>query len=330
MQTLIKNTKAYRLLRAERQANRFSHAYLVILDDARNLRSALKEFAKLFFDCEDERTEREKIIAKRIDEESFLDCLVYPDPDKKFVVEDAEKLMEECVLKPVESDKRVFLIADFAQANPTSQNKLLKILEEPPENTVFLLGATTPFSVLNTVLSRVAKLEVLPFLESEIAGALYRIYGNAYSETDYALCSATCAGSLGTAQAMLEDGDYKTLIDDAFALCLCTGDKLPSLIKRIGETKHKKELLFLLRVIYRDALLCKSVPTSQRSLMLKAKKDKVEQVAQKYETSALLFAQNELTKAEEQLFFNAYYPQCLEVLLSNILLNNAKQKRKGK
>ena len=103
---------------------------------------------------------------------------------------------------------------------------------------------------------------------------------------------------------------------------------MPSLIKRIGETKHKKELLFLLRVIYRDALLCKSVALQTNAILLKAKKDKVEQVAQKYETAALLFAQNELNKAEEQLFFNAYYPQCLEVLLSNILLNNAKQKRK--
>ena len=329
MQTLIKNTQAYRLLEAERNNNRFSHAYLLLMDDARNLRSALKTFAKLFFHCDNPQTEREKIIAGRIDEENFSDCLIYPDVDKKFVVDDAERVAEESLLKPVESDKKLFLIADFAEANAVSQNKLLKILEEPPQNVVFLLGATTPFSVLPTVLSRVAKLEILPFNEDELVSALSRIYPNgAYTKTDLQLCAATSGGSLGTAQTMLEGGEYKTLIEEAFALSLCTGATLPPLIKKTGETKRKKELLFLLRVIYRDALLYKTLPSKSSRLLLKSKLDDIKAVADKYETEALLFAQKELSKAEQQVFFNAYFPQCLEVTLSNVLFFNAKQKRR--
>ena len=49
MQTLIQTSKAYRLVKTERQENRLSHTYLLLYDDARNLRFALKEFAKIFF-----------------------------------------------------------------------------------------------------------------------------------------------------------------------------------------------------------------------------------------------------------------------------------------
>ena len=331
MQTLIKNTQAYRLFKAERDQNRFSHAYLLLMDDSRNLRATLKTFAKLVFCCDEPTTEKEKTLAKRIDEETFTDCLFYPDKDEKFVVDDAERLAEECVLKPVESDKKLFLVSDFANANAASQNKLLKLLEEPPEGVIFLLGATSVFPVLSTVLSRVSKLEILPFSQKQVVSALSRSYENsAYAKIDFELCAAASGGSVGAAQNMLEGGEYKSLVDDAFSLCLSTGAVLPPLVKRIGETKRKKELLFLLRLIYRDALLIKTQPNATNALLLRSKYASLNAVAEKYEPSALLFAQQELSKAERELFFNAYFPQCLEVLISNILLFNAKQKRKNK
>ncbi len=331
MQTLIQNTQAYRLLKAECVNHRYSHAYLLLFDDARNLRSALKSFAKLFFHCDEPQTDREKTLARRIDEENFSDCLIYPDVDKKFVVDDAERLLEESTLKPVESDKRLFLIADFAEANTASQNKLLKLLEEPPENAVFLLGATTPFSVLQTVRSRAVELEIQPFTQTQLVSALNRIYQNAgFAQTDLALCAIASGGSLGVAQTFLEGGDYKTLVNEAFSLCLCTGATLPALIKKTGETKRKKELLFLLRAIYRDALIYKTLPAQKSAILLQSEQENIRAVAEKYQAGALLFAQQELSKAEQQVFFNAYFPQCLEVLVSNILLFNAKQKRKLK
>ncbi len=329
MQALIKNTQAYRLLKAECKNNRFSHAYLLVMDDSRNLREALKSFAKLFFSCDEPATERQKIVSDRIDAENFSDCLFFPDADKKFVVDDAERVTEESLLKPVESDKKVFVITDFAEANPASQNKLLKLLEEPPENVVFLLGATTVFPVLPTVLSRVEKLEILPFDGKQIVTALSRIYADKpYSVSDFELVSAASGGSLGAAQNMLEGGDYKALIDDAFSLCLCTGATLPPLVKKIGETKRKKELLFLLRVILRDALVWKSVKSGKANLLLSVEKSRIEKVAEKYLAASLVFAQKRISDAEREVFFNANFPQCLEVLISEILLQNAKNKKR--
>ena len=326
MQTLIKASRAYRLLQTEIQANRHSHAYLVEMDDPRNLRETLKLFAKLFFGCDKERTEREQTLARRIDEEQFSDCLFYPDPDKKFMVDDAERLMEEATLKPVEADKKVFVICDFADANTASQNKLLKLLEEPPENVVFLLGATTSYPVLSTVLSRVAKLEIPPFSEREIVSAMQRMYKDKYTQKDMEVCAVACGGSLGSAQTMLEGGDFKILLDDAFSLCLATGATLPPIVKKVGETPHKKQLLFLLRLIYRDATVLKT--QNANSLLLRLEQDRIQRVADKYLLSSLLHAQSVITQAEKDLAFSAVYPQLLEITLSKILLQNAKNIRK--
>lgn len=329
MQTLIKNTQAYRLLKAEAEKNRLSHAYLLLLDDKRNLKSALKTFAKILFGCDD--TPRGVRIGERIEKETFCDCLFFPNEDKKFTVEDAERLTEECMLRPIEGDLKVFIISDFADANVPSQNKLLKLLEEPPEGVIFLLGATTSFPVLSTVLSRVSKLEVPPFTEREVHEALARIYADtSYTDRDFSLCAVASGGSVGEAQNTLEGGDYRALVDEAFALLLSDKSALPTLIKKTGETKHKKELLYLLRVIFRDALLQKSLSrANDKHTLLVVEKERLGQVAKRFTASTLLFAQNELSKAELQTFFNATFPQCLELLIAKITEKDAENRALG-
>lgn len=176
MRQLIQSTHAYRLLKAERAENRLNHSYLLVFDDARNLRSALKEFAKLFFLTPEEaaaeageahrsfsshaRTER---IDALIDEESFADCIILPEDGKKFSVEDAEKIREESALKPVEGDKKLFVIGDFAEATVQAQNKLLKLLEEPPKDVHFLLGATVTFPCSRRCFRARSNWKSLPF-----------------------------------------------------------------------------------------------------------------------------------------------------------------------
>ena len=321
---LLKNTQAYRLLQKECAENTYSHAYLLLFDDGKNLRFALKEFAKILFSCEDTENwskdlQEKQRIAKLIDKDGFSDCLIYPADGKKISVEDAEKIREESLLSPIEGDKKVFIVGDFSEANVQTQNKLLKLLEEPPKGIVFLLGATTVFSVLSTVLSRTKKLEILPFDVKDVADALRRIYGEKYDASTLEICAAASGGILGEAQNILEGGYYKTLIESAFALCLAEPSKLPAIIRSVGETKNKKELLSLLRLIFRDALLVKTDKAAcRKSVLLRSEKSRIEEVAQKYTLSALLHAQEELSKAELQVQFNAVFPQCIQLCIANI------------
>ena len=317
MEELLKSTQAYRLLEKECAENTCSHAYLLLINDSKNIRFALKTFAKLFFFNENIRENERR--DKLIDEESFSDCLFFPSDGKKLTVEDAEKIREESLLSPIEGKRKVFLLADFAEANPQTQNKLLKLLEEPPKNVIFLLGATTAFPVLTTVVSRTKRLEILPFSIEDVTTCLARIYENRHTMDELKLCAAASGGVVGEAQNMLEGGYYKTLLENAFSLALSEEYRLPQMIKTIGETKYKKEFLALLRLIFRDALLIKmNGHPYRKSLMLNSEKIKIQEVAMKYSLSALLYAQEAISKAELEVQFNAIFSQCIEICMAKI------------
>ncbi len=323
MQTLLKNTQAYKLLQAEAKSNRCGHAYLLLFEDARNLRIALKTFAKLLFGCFDETpTRANQRISDLIDAESFSDCLFFPSEGKKLSVEDAEKIQEECTLNPVEGNKKVFILSDFADANVQTQNKLLKLLEEPPTGVAFLLGATSVFPVLPTVLSRTKKLEILPFTAEEVTRCLTRIYGEKFPSATLALCAATSGGIVGEAQNLLEGGYYGNLISEGFQLVHATPETLPKVIKQVGETKYKKEFLSVLRIIFRDALLVKTQENYTKNLLLGSEKERLLITANRYSVSALIYAQEALSKAELQVKFNAIFPQCIELCFANIFEKN--------
>lgn len=324
MQALLKKTRAYGLIKREEARGELSHAYLLLLDDARNLKSALKTFIKPFFGCSEEANFAQKRQSDLIENETFTDCLFFPENGKRFTVEDAEKITEESTLKPVEGEKKAFVISDFDGATPAAQNKLLKLLEEPPEGVVFLLGACTAYPVLSTVLSRVKTLDIPPFETKDVQDCLARNYGGRYEMNDYELCAAASGGSLGAAQDMLDSGAYKELVGDAFSLCLSTPATLPIAVKKVGDTKRKKELLSLLRIVYRDALLFKTASLKAggasltRQISLKSENSRLQTLAKNHSLSALVFAQEAISKAEKEITFNAYFPQCLELLLASV------------
>ncbi len=319
MERLLRETSAYQLLKKEGESSGFSHAYLLVFDDARFLRAAMKAFAKVLLFCDTPPTSREKRIANLIDEESFCDCLIYPAEGKKLVVEDAEKILEECALAPVEGDTKVFLLGDFAEANAQTQNKLLKLLEEPPKGVIFLLGATSAFPVLPTVLSRAKRLEINGFSPQEITACLSRIYGARYDTETLSLCAAASGGSVGDACNIVEGGYYTALLEGAFSLALAPEYKLPLVVKDVGETPRKRELLTLLRLIFRDALLLKS---GKSGLLLPHQRERVAEVATHYGIESLLFAQEALSEAEKEVKFNAVFSQCMQICIAKIRAKN--------
>ncbi|MDD5090772.1 MAG: hypothetical protein PHQ23_07620 [Candidatus Wallbacteria bacterium] len=78
-------------------------------------------------------------------------------------IDDARKIKEFILLKPIDSRGRVVLIDRADALSLEAQNALLKVLEEPPERTCFLLCCRNPDYLLPTIRSRIASLRpVLP------------------------------------------------------------------------------------------------------------------------------------------------------------------------
>ncbi len=94
-------------------------------------------------------------------------------------------------------------------------NKLLKLVEEPPEKTLFLFISHQPQKVLQTIFSRCQSLRVPPLSPEEVAAALAALgYGAGSAQTlgqakgDAAAEQArVCGGSIGAALYALRSGD---------------------------------------------------------------------------------------------------------------------------
>ena len=85
------------------------------------------------------------------------DLLLYdPDEDKDIYKKDSVRLLRaELYRTPVEASRKVAVLHLAERISAEGQNLLLKIIEEPPADTFFVLTAQNRYRLLPTVLSRV-------------------------------------------------------------------------------------------------------------------------------------------------------------------------------
>ncbi|CAM3706784.1 putative DNA polymerase III, delta subunit [Flavobacterium saliperosum S13] len=87
-------------------------------------------------------------------------------------VDEAQEIMKSLSLKAYEGGYKVMIIWMADKMNTATANKLLKLLEEPPQKTVFLLVTENQDDIMQTILSRCQVLEFQGLPESVIADAL--------------------------------------------------------------------------------------------------------------------------------------------------------------
>ncbi len=69
-------------------------------------------------------------------------------------VEDARNILEKIQFVPVNGKYKIYIIDEVHMLTTEAFNTLLKTLEEPPENVIFILATTEPHKVLETIISR--------------------------------------------------------------------------------------------------------------------------------------------------------------------------------
>lgn len=69
-------------------------------------------------------------------------------------VEDAQNILEKIQYVPVNGKYKIYIIDEVHMLSNTAFNALLKTLEEPPENVIFILATTEVHKVLDTIKSR--------------------------------------------------------------------------------------------------------------------------------------------------------------------------------
>jgi DNA polymerase III subunit delta' len=96
----------------------------------------------------------------------WYDCIGIENKQGLINRKESESIIRKMNLKPFESDYKFLIIWLAEKMNTTSANMLLKLMEEPPEKTFFLLVCEDPEQLLVTISSR-AQIVKLPGVDGE-------------------------------------------------------------------------------------------------------------------------------------------------------------------
>lgn len=90
---------------------------------------------------------------------------------------ESDEIVRKLSLKSSEGGYKIMIIWLPEKMHPVCANKLLKLLEEPPAQTVFLLVSEAPDVILQTILSRTQRFNIRKLDEADISAALQQQYG---------------------------------------------------------------------------------------------------------------------------------------------------------
>lgn len=119
-----------------------------------------------------------------------------PNDKGNIKIDPVRELVDRSAYRPFEGRRRVSIIDQADGLERSAQNALLKVLEEPPSGSVFMLVTAHPDLLLPTVRSRCPQLRFRPLTEGEVAEALRR---RGRSDTEAHAVAALADGSIGRA-----------------------------------------------------------------------------------------------------------------------------------
>ena len=129
---------------------------------------------------------------------------------------EAGQIQRKLALKAAMGGKKAMVVWLPEKMNAECANKLLKLIEEPPAGTHFLLVSNEPGKILPTILSRTQRIEMKGIPDSDIAEALAR----QHPDEDTAALARTAAGSYTAALKALDANRDSLLFLDLFIMLM--------------------------------------------------------------------------------------------------------------
>ncbi len=156
-------------------------------------------------------------------------------------VKEIRALKQDAYLRPNDGARKVYLIHEADTMTPEAQDALLKILEEPPAFTVFLLLCYNEKMMLETVRSRCVRLTLAP-LDNEEMTALLKERFPRYGQDELAKIVSQARGIAGRALIPHEDGPAEECSMRILSAA-AAGDELGIAEGMIAIEKSKREEL---------------------------------------------------------------------------------------
>ena len=122
--------------------------------------------------------------------------------EQQIKIKSIQELQRWLYLKPLESNKKIFVVNDAHKMNEESSNRFLKSFEEPPEDSIIILITHNPAMILPTIQSRAVIVNFKPLDEKTIEEILMGEKG--LSPENASFIARLSGGSLSKAKALTE------------------------------------------------------------------------------------------------------------------------------
>ena len=203
-----------KLLESDLAEKNLAHAYLFSGPKGVGKFTAAKIMAHIL-QCENEYCHT-CAVCNEIEKGYHSDTIEFRDEGESIKIEQIRGVLEKLHMSK-HAPYKILLVQDIERMTGESANALLKTLEDPPDNVIFLLTTSSVKEVLPTILSRVRLLKFRRVADADIAALIRKHYPHADQLTIETVC-AFSLGRAGRALSFMQDDDlyrsYRKIFDD--------------------------------------------------------------------------------------------------------------------
>lgn len=191
----------------------------------------------------------------------WLDSIEVGNAQGLIFASEASEILKKLSLKSFESDFKIMVIWLPEKMHLSTANKLLKLIEEPPEKTLFLLVSEEPDKVIPTILSRCQLIKIPSFKTADITEYLIEKFHIHKAKADD--ISKVANGNIIKAIELCEQEDssllnldrFKNLMRFAWKRDIVSIISWSEEIASIGREPQKSFLSFSLRLVRENLML---------------------------------------------------------------------------
>ncbi|MBD5806898.1 DNA polymerase III subunit gamma/tau [Limosilactobacillus walteri] len=319
--------------------HQISHAYLFAGPRGTGKTSAAKIFAKAV-NChhsQDGEPCNECATCKAITNGQLNDVIEI-DAASNNGVEEIRDIRDKAKYAPTQADYKVYIIDEVHMLSTGAFNALLKTLEEPPANVIFILATTEPHKIPLTIISRVQRFDFRRISSQDAFDRMKYILDQkkvTYDEKALWVIANAAEGGMRDALSILDQvlsfSDNAVNLDDAL---LVTGSVTKQLLKQyflqvcqhegataldtmkdiLAEGKDGQRFIEDLISFIRDVLLYQESPTLINVESTGLKEADFQQLSQLAPSAVLYQMIDELNNIQEEMRFTTHPDVYLEVL----------------